>query len=314
MPVDNAPAATRKIASFVLSAEPERWTSAGLRDLPKGLLLDAQVRASAPVWLHIVAETGMAGFLETGASLVSTGMALAPGVSAVVPEAGDYFLIIDNRDGDRPSEAQVTISTTEPGQVDPSDWLQIANNTLAQVAKALGTVFRIDSPDLRVEPVGSLAPFREAEDAIGAEFSRHILEHTTAATASPLMILAIFRHLGPRLLALSPGPAPEDESFPAALMVMLGYRSQCEAALDYLGTPELSDRLVAPLPWSPFPTVDMAIDWKRRLAGGGLLSDWESRYLGALRDDMLTRLQHTPPEWLAPAALEREIAGRTPKA
>lgn len=113
--------ATRGEASFRTDVPAGQWRALAVKNLPRGAVVRAQVRASHPLEVALVPESELAAY-PAGARPVFRGRVEdALRFEVTVPEKGHYAVVLDNRSGAGPSEVDLRVEAESPaaGPPDP---------------------------------------------------------------------------------------------------------------------------------------------------------------------------------------------------
>jgi hypothetical protein len=284
-----------KAAALRLKAAPAGWIGAALRGLPAGGNLRLEAQTDGPVTLHLLDSDDYRGFPNSGRSLLTRAMDGDCVAELSLPSSGDYYVVIDNRDGATEREVALAFRARAPQL---SAGLELGDQ-LGALANRIRHAFALDGLELRLAPLG--APRVAAEGRV-ITLSREFVDHLGAALADPslhrdALLFVIMHEIARHWPEGEPGRI---EDLAAALMIVFnqldGLRRQAEAvvALPAGATPE-----------HPALLKKTARRVLARLAKpGALLREQQHRLLPVMTRATLHELQAVAPDWADPARVD----------
>ncbi|PWJ20239.1 hypothetical protein [Jannaschia seohaensis] len=298
-------------AGFRIEAGAGEWTATILSAVPEGAGLSVAVRPDGPVSIHLVHADAFQALPETGAALYSARVTgpVRFEVAAAVP--GDHALVLDNRGGAERRRAEVEITATAPGGVEPEAYEAAADAMLRAVSEGMAQMLRFD-PGFSAGRCGRVAPFGEG-GLVCIEFPLTVMARVTPReAASGIIMLTIFCRLAEGMAArlgrrLS---SEERDGLAVATMTVLGYGGPARAALAHLATPGAAEVLRAEMEADADILPDTGRAQRLRDEGEAGVARWHDVLLASLSDMVLERIETAPPSWTSAGAVATERAAR----
>jgi hypothetical protein len=281
-----------KAAALRLKAAPGGWIGAALRGLPAGGELRLVAQATGPVTLHLLDAEDYRGFPHTRRSLLTRAVDGECVAEVTLPVGGDYYVVVDNRDGTSEPEVVLAFRARAPRLAAGPE----LGDQLRAVANRIRHAFAIEGLELRIAPLGAA---RVAADGRAITLSREFVDRLGEALADRQMLrdalLFVIMH---EIAGRWPEGEPErPEDLAAALMILFNQldalRQQAEA--------------VAALPAGAAPDhpalrPQTASRVLARLEDpGALLSEQQDALLPMMTTATLRELQAVAPNWADPA-------------
>lgn len=108
-------AATRGEASFHTEVPPKSWRALEIKNLPTGTVVHATVRASVEIDVAFVRQREL-GRYPKGSPLFRGRVREKLDFTVVVPDAGDWELVLDNRAGGTFVIVDIDVEAARPGE------------------------------------------------------------------------------------------------------------------------------------------------------------------------------------------------------
>jgi len=108
-------------AQAILNTEvaPAKWKAVRLKNLPKGAAVGLTIACSGTVDLIFVHQDELKRFPAAVNPLFQGTVERKLEFSVVIPTAGDYYVIFDNRQGKETQKVKILIRAVGPGSPDP---------------------------------------------------------------------------------------------------------------------------------------------------------------------------------------------------
>lgn len=315
------PAMAREQSASVRAAVAAGETyTARLGSLPGSASLSVHLESDAPVAVFLLDERDYRGFPDLDAPLFEGRGSGEHRFSLRIPEAGDYFLVIDNREGG--SGRTFTLAVTASADVDASSGtdtrLEQVHAELDRFEQNLRRLFVFDSLDFRIRRCGTANTFA-ADDTvyICAELARELMTGADDRDqARDILLFAVFHEFGHVVLRQWDYPFFDNEEvadeFATVLLVLLGEGERARSLVDYFAGLSPEEELARkrdrddrhPL------SVQRARNIGRWLDDPGLARRWQKVLVPHMQTDMLRALARSPNAWTEPALVESELARR----
>jgi hypothetical protein len=304
----------QKSSTFRLTAEAGRWNGAGLRDLPRGASIRVEATADGKVTVLLMDQAGFAAFPSAGVPLLANPDSRNFDFSMTVPEAGDYFLVIDNRKGTEPRTVVVRVTAIAPSALSPEDYRKSANQMLSLINDALKRLFMLDGLEMRLEDCGEARCFADGDDIVPCtEYAMMLLRNMPdPAAGSPVMMFTIFQRLSERLAGEHVLSNGDMDDLAAATMVLLGYRTHAETVAKFFSEPGNAERFEALLTGSEryLVTAERARRISESVADPEILARWRDTFVANFQTSVLEKLRASPPDWLSAETIDAALADR----
>lgn len=294
--------------------------TARLGSLPKSASLSVRVESDAPVGVFLLDERDYRNFPDLDAPLFEGQAAGEHRFSLRAPASADYYLVIDNRDGDsaRSFELAVTASVDTGASDDLEARLERVHAELDRFEQNLRRVFVFDSLEFRIERCGTANTFADDDTVyICAEIARKLITGTDdREQARDILVFAVLHEFGHVVLRQWDYPFHDNEEvadeFATVLLVMLGKGERARSLVEYFAGLSPEEELAHkrdrddrhPL------SVQRARNIERWLDDPGLVRRWQKILVPHLQTEVLETLARSPKSWTKPALIERELARR----
>lgn len=320
-PVGPAAAAEQSARASAQVGPGDTYT-ARLGAVPEGARLSIRVSSDPPVDVLLLDERDYLAFPDLEGPLFEGRADDELRFSLRVPTSGDYYLVIDNRDGDaaRAVTLAVTASADTPASADLQDQLERAHAELERFQRNLRRLFVFDELDFRIRRCGTANTFADAESDtiyICADIGRKLLEGTEdRAQARNIFLFAVLHEVGHVLLRQWDYPFYENEEvadeFATVLLVMLGQGERARSLVDYFAGLSPEEELARkrdrddrhPLSVQRARTIDGWLD------DPDLVRRWQKMLVPHMQTDVLRALARRPKAWTAPELVRDELAAR----
>jgi len=322
-----APPAARavsKTASYSGEIEAGRWSGIRLSNLVSTATLDVALSTDGELGVLLLDESGYgalpAGF-GAGAGAMFRGRTDDEiGFFVTVPESGDYYLVIDNRAGDRPRSytLEVTASLDTDAAGLPAQAAARLEASLDRLTDALAQLFVFESLDIRAARCGRENLYSDADGiVICAEFAQRLMDQLgDRQKASDALAFAVFHELGHVLLRQWRYPAYDNEEvadeFATMLMRLLGADAKVRAQAEYFAAGDADaevERKLATDDRHPL-SVQRARNILRWLADPKLVRRWQPVLVPHMRTALLEQIADQPPGWADAELVAEELARR----
>lgn len=294
-------------ASLRLEAQAGTWTGARLRGLPAAGSLALRVTSDGQVSVLLLDPRDYQQFPQVEQPLFRGSTPDRLGVEVSLRQGGDYYLIVDNREGGEARAVTVELTATlpEPGAA-PDIHAQL-DHIRAQLDRA----FIVEPPRLQAARCGQAELLRQDDTiTICAEFGQLLLDTLgERSTAQGALLFALLREMASALLAQWGHPAESDDlaSDQLATVLMVMFNQEQAAHRQAAAFAALGERAPAGGPLLDAERARSILAW---LAGPELVQEWQQVLVPHMESALLRRLQAEPPIWARPELAADELARR----
>lgn len=294
--------------------------TARLGNLPAGATLAIGLDSDAPVAVLLLGERDYRSFPLSGRHLFAGPAAARHRFSLQAPERGDYYLVIDNREGGstRAFSLQVTASIDAAAASDRSGSLHRVEVQLDEFERSLRRLFVFEALEFRLQRCGTANSFVDADQVIICiELAQRLLQSTSnREQARNILLFAMLHEFGHVVLRQWGYPFHDNEEladeFATVLLLMLGQGERGQGLVGFFAGRSPDEELAIkrgrddrhPL------SVQRARNIARWLDDPGLVRRWQGLLVPHLQTEVLQMLAARPEDWTEPALVRSELAQR----
>ena len=293
-----------------------KWKAIRLRSLPKGTKLSLSVTVSGEAAIVLLDGKGYAKLPRFDRALFEGRTSDTIGFKAIIPKAGNYYLVIDNRWGIEPRKFKVAVSASITGSVVRS--VSRANEMLGKLENQLKRLFIFQSLDLKLAKCGTANAFtRDNVIILCTELgSRLYADIGDKAKAQSALLFILLHEVGHVLMHQWGYPFASNEEladeFATVLLVMFDQKHRARIQAEYFAsrptTREVELKLIKddrhPL------SVQRARNILRWIEDGKLIQKWQSILVPHLQTAVLEKLSIEAKPWAIKSLVEKELAKR----
>jgi len=288
-----------------------------LRNLPKDAVVAVQVESSGDVVVILLDSTSQ-GQPDTSRPLFTGRVEKRLSFSVTVAEAGDHYLLLDNRRGSESRAVKVTLRAARSA----ADNLDAANKMLHLFELQLSRIFVFDPFPIGIKSCGRPRAFvDQAGVVLCAEYMHHLYDLLENRDRTlDILSFSLFHEIGRILLAQWGNPFAGNveavDELATVLMVMVKQQERTIGAADYVIKNPVTTRTMEKLfPEDHHPlTVKRAknvLIWAR---DPKLPAKWQAVLVPHMQTELLKKLKQQPTPWTDLSLVEKELAGREKKA
>jgi len=190
------PAATDPM-SFSLAISASQWKAVRLQNLPKDVQVSLAVQSDGPLSVGFLDSRDHQRFPQVGHPLFWGQLEAKLGFSVTIQEKGDYYVILDNRDGAGRRQITVTARAALGGttaQALMAEQLKRVELQLKTLEQKLNQTFSFAPIDLHVRPCHRSQAFQRTNGLVLClEYVRHLMESFQDKTqASDALAFSLF--------------------------------------------------------------------------------------------------------------------------
>ena len=294
-----------------------QWKAARLKNLPKGATLAVRVESSGDVIVAILDSTSK-GEPDTSRPLFTGKVEKRLSFSVTVSEAGDHYLVVDNRRGSESRDVKVTVQAAPSA----SDRLQAADKVMKLVELQLAQGFIFDPFPVGIKQCGVPRAFAETPGAIlCTEYVYHLSDALKdKEKARDFLFFSIYHEVSQELLQRWNHPealkVERADELAVVLMLMLNHKSRVLGAADFAVKNPSAFNTMGKLfqderhPLS-FQRAKNVLAWAK---DSHFLKKWQYFLVPHMQTALLKRLKQKPTAWTDLSLVEKELAARDKKA
>jgi hypothetical protein len=296
---------------------PGQWKAARLKNLPKDATLAVKVESSGDV-IVIILDSTSKGKPDVSRPLFTGRVEKRLSFSVTVGEAGDHYLVLDNRRGSEPRAVKVTVQAAPSS----SDRLQAADKVMKLVELQLAQGFIFDPFPIGIKQCGVPRAFAETSGAmLCTEYVYHLYDALKdQEKARDFLFFSIYHEVSQELLQKWNHPEAAKiettDEFAVALMLMLNLKSRVLGAADYaVKNPSAFSAMTKLFQDERHPLsaqrAKSVLKWAK---DSDFLKRWQAFLVPHMQTALLKRLKQKPTAWTDLSLVEKELASRDKKA
>lgn len=320
----NASAEGAKVPPTVSVSIPAgQWKAVRLRNVPRNTVVAVALHCDGALTVGLLDTPDHAQFPRIMNPLFWGEAESKLGFSSTIPQTGDYFVVLDNRRGNRPR--QVTMTTTarlggEAAKQLIAARLQKVEAQLKRLELQLNQTFKFDPVPIRVNTCEHSKPFDRSDGlTLCLQYARQLIEAFQDQTqASDALIYSMFHEMAQLFhqqwgLDPSSTPASLDE---LTTVLMLTFRLDANVraySQTMINQPALSSSFEEMFHDAYHPlTADRAGRVLKWATNPDLVRNWQPQLVPHMQTQMLKQLKDHPQPWSDRQLIEAELAGRAP--
>lgn len=287
-----------------------------LRNLPKGASLKVDLTTSGEVVIWLLNDDDYRRFPSAKRPLFESRTDNKLAISLLIPETGNYYVVIDNRSGRAARE--FTLSVNAAAGVAPAGRPDRTQAQFDRLEQQLRRFLIFSELELSAASCGTANAFSSGNSIlICTEFARKLIDELEdRGKAGDVLLFAILHEVGHVLLQQWDYPFFDNEDladeFATVLMVIFDSGKQARSQAQY------------------FAAVPTGVEAERRRGSDGrhslsvqrarnilrwlndpdLVSRWQSVLVPRIQTAVLERLKRQPTPWTDTALVEAELAAR----
>jgi hypothetical protein len=298
-----------------------QWKTVRLRNVPRDTVVGVALRCDGLLTVGLLDAPDHAQFPRMANPLFWGQAESKLGFSATIPQQGDYFVVLDNREGDRPR--QVTMTTTarlggETAKNLVAAQLQKVEAQLKALEAQLNRTFMFDPIPIRVNTCKHSTPFERVDGlTLCLQYARRLMETFQDKTqASDALVFSMFHEMA-QLFQQQWGLDPANPSVSLdelTTVLMLTFRLDANVrayAQTLINQPALSTSLADAFndPLHPL-TVERAQRVLKWATDPTLVQQWQAQLVPHMQTKMLQQLKDHPQPWSDRQLIDAELAER----
>ena len=296
---------------------PGAWKAARLKNLPKDAVVAVQVQSSGDILVALLDSTSR-GKPDTSRPLFSGRVERRLSFSVTVTEAGDHYLVFDNRRGSESRAVTVTLRAAPSA----SDRLEAANKIMKIIELQLAQMFIFDPFPIGIKQCGKPRAFVETSGVVMCtEYVYHLYDILKSReNTTNIFWFSIFHEISRVLLSRWGNPFSGNveavDELATVLMLMGKQRERVIAAAEYTIKNPVTTRTLMKL----FPDDNHPLSVKRAknvliwAKDPNLPARWQPFLVPHMQTELLKTLKAQPTSWTDLSLVKKELASREKKA
>lgn len=307
--------------SFSMDVPAGQWKAVRLKELPKDLVVALAMTSNGAITVGFLTAPDHRQFPRMTQPLFWGQAESKLGFSVTIQQQGDYYVVLDNREGTAPRHVTLTTQATVTGaaaQALMAEQLRKVELQLKALEQKLNQTFVFDPIPIQVKMCDQQQPFKRAESlTLCLQYARQLMQTFQDKTqASDALVYSMFQEMA-RLFQSQWGLESTDLS--AALdelttVLMLTFRLDANVraySQTMINQPTLSTSLgeVFKDPMHPLTTerAQRVLKWATDPA---LVRNWQPQLVPHMQTRMLQHLKDHPQPWSDLNLIEAELATR----
>lgn len=303
--------------SVKLDVPAGQWKAARLKNLPKDAVVAVRIESSGDILVALLDSTSR-GKPDRSRPLFAGRVEKRLSFSVTVVEAGDHYLVLDNRKGSEARQVNVALHAARGA----ADQLDAANKMMRVFELQLSKLFVFEPFPIGIKSCGVPKAFADLAGIVLCTEYMHHLYGIVENREKTLDILSfsLFHEIGRTLLAKWENPFTGNvgavDELATVLMVMLNQKARAEGAAQYMvDNPAKAHTLLKLFPDDHHPlSTKRAKDvllWSR---DPNLPFKWQAVLVPHMQTELLRKLKAKPTPWTDLSLVEKELAARDKKA
>lgn len=320
---DNSAEGANPPPTVSVSIPAGQWKAVRLRNVPRDTVVAVGIRCDGALTVGLLDSPDHARFPRIANPLFWGETESKLGFSSTIPQTGDYFVVLDNRGGDRPRHVTMTTTARVGGETAKqllAAQLQKVEAQLKTLESKLHQTFIFDPIPIRVSACDRPRPFDRADGlTLCLEYARRLMEAFQDKTqVTDALVFSMFHEMA-QLFQRQWGIEPTDSA--ASLdelttVLMLTFRLDANVraySQTIINQPDLAASLedLFHNPFHPL-TTERAVRVLKWATDPTLVRNWQPQLVPHIQTRMLKQLKDHPQPWSDRQLIEAELAGRAP--
>ena len=307
--------------TFSLDVPPGQWKTVRLQNLPKDILVALAVKSDGPLTVGFLDALDQKQFPRIAHPLFWGQLESKLGFSVTIQQQGDYYVVLDNREGAIKRQVSLTAQATLGGtaaQALLNAQLRKVELQLQALVQKLNQTFVFDPVPIQVKTCDRRQPFERAGSVtLCLQYARQLTQTFQDKTqASDALAYSMFLEMA-RLFQSQWGLQSSDPSTmldELTTVLMLTFRLDANVraySQTLINQPTLTASLADTFndPLHPL-TVERAQRVLKWATDPTLVHQWQAQLVPHMQTKMLQHLMHHPQPWSDQSLMEKELSSR----
>ena len=307
--------------TFSLDVPPGQWKTVRLQNLPQDILVALAVKSDGPLTVGFLDALDQKQFPRIAHPLFWGQLESKLGFSVTIQQQGDYYVVLDNREGAIKRQVSLTAQATLGGtaaQALLNAQLRKVELQLQALVQKLNQTFVFDPVPIQVKTCDRRQPFERAGSVtLCLQYARQLMQTFQDKTqASDALAYSMFLEMA-RLFQSQWGLQSSDPSTmldELTTVLMLTFRLDANVraySQTLINQPTLTASLADTFndPLHPL-TVERAQRVLKWATDPTLVHQWQAQLVPHMQTKMLQHLMHHPQPWSDQSLMEKELSSR----
>ena len=309
--------------SFSVDVPPGQWKTVRLQNLPKDVLIALAVKSDGPLTIGFLNAHDQKQFPRTAHPLFWGQVESKLGFSVTIQQPGDYYVVLDNREGAIRRQVNLTAQATlgeAAAQALMNAQLKKVELQLRTLVQKLNQTFVFDPVPIQVKTCDRQQPFdRTTGLTLCLQYARQLMQTFHDKTqASDALVYSLFQEIAERLQSQwklgSLDHAVDLDELTTVLMLTFRLDANIRAySQTIINQPSLTTSLSDLF---HDPTHPLTVDRAQRVLAWAtdpaLVKHWQPHLVPHMQTQMLQHLKAHPQPWSDHSLIERELSSRKP--
>jgi hypothetical protein len=307
--------------SFSVDVPPGKWKTVRLQNLRKDILIALAVKSDGPLTVGFLDTPDHKQYPRVAHPLFWGQVESKLGFSVTIQQQGDYYVVLDNREGAITRQVRLTAQATLGGaaaQALLNTQLRKVELQLHTLVQKLNQTFVFDPVPIHVKMCDRRQPFeRVGNVTLCLQYARQLMQTFQDKTqASDALVYSMFQEM-PQLFQSQWGLESSDSATmldELTTVLMLSFRLDANVraySQTVINQPALAASLEDTFkdPLHPLTTerAQRVLKWA---TDPTLVHTWQAQLVPHMQTKMLQHLQHHPQPWSDQSLTEKELSSR----
>lgn len=309
--------------SFSVDVPPGQWKTIRLQNLPKDVLIALAVKSDGPLTIGFLNTNDQKQFPRTAHPLFWGQLESKLGFSVTIQQPGDYYVVLDNREGAIRRQVSLTAQATlgeAASQALMNARLKKVELQLQSFVQKLNQTFVFDPIPVQVKTCGQPHPFeRDDNITLCLQYARQLMQTFQDKTqASDALVYSLFQEIAGRLQSQwklgSLDHAANLDELTTVLMLTFRLDANIRAySQTMINQPSLAASLSDLF---NDPTHPLTVERAQRVLAWStdpaLVKHWQPHLVPHMQTQMLQHLKAHPQPWSDSTLIDQELTLRKP--
>jgi hypothetical protein len=307
--------------SFSVDVPPGKWKTVRLQNLPKDVLIALAVKSDGPLTVGFLDAPDQKQFPRVAHPLFWGQVESKFGFSVTIQQQGDYYVVLDNREGAIKRQVHLMAQATIGGaaaQALLNAQLRKVELQLHTLVQKLNQTFLFDPVPIQVKTCDRRQPFERAGSlTLCLQYARQLMQTFHDKTqASDALVYSLFQEMA-QLFQSQWGLESSDHSTmldELTTVLMLSFRldanvrAYSQTVINYPAlTASLEDTFNDPLHPLTVERAQRVLKWA---TDPTLVHHWQAQLVPHMQTKMLQHLKDHPQPWSDQLLTEKELSTR----
>lgn len=309
--------------SFSVDVPPGRWKTVRLQNLPKDVLIALAVKSDGPLTIGFLDANDQKQFPRVAHPLFWGQLESKLGFSVTIQQPGDYYVVLDNREGTIRRQVSLTAQATlgeAAAQALMNAQLKKVERQLQSLVQKLNQTFVFDPIPVQVKTRRQPRPFESAGNiTLCLQYARQLMQTFHDKTqASGALVYSLFQEIAGRLQSQwklgSLDYAADLDELTTVLMLTVrldaNIRTYSQTMINQPSlAASLSDLFNDPTHPLTVERAQRVLAWATDPA---LVKQWQPHLVPHMQTQMLQHLKAHPQPWPDSTLIDQELTLRKP--